>query len=265
MLILRANLDDLELVTSATADIEVHLSAMQADASTPPVVQPLPNLGPRASITTATTTQILDTAAITDTHVVNVKHLNIYNNHASTACLCTVQVNDGTVTTVLAEYNLLFSESMVFTQGGVWIHYDANGGVYPSVGNAASQAEMEAGTATDKYVAPGTTHFHPGVAKCWVEGTANSTTILASYNITSLADTATGTQTVTIATDFSSANWCCQVTRSEDDLTLVYSATYNAKTAGVVAMNSAVEAGSGSDPTSSSGNASWSMTGFGDL
>ncbi len=129
----------------------------------------------------------------------------------------------------------------------------------------ATQTQMETGTTTGSYVTPGRQHFHPATSKCWGEFTANSTTILASYNITSLADTATGTMTVTIATDFSSANWACLVSRAEDDLTLVYSATYNAKTAGVVALNSVVEAGSGSDPTSSSGNASWSFAGYGDL
>ena len=46
-----------------------------------------------------------------------------------------------------------------------------------------------------------------GIAKFWVKATANSTTITASFNMTSWADTATGQATGTIATDFSSANW----------------------------------------------------------
>lgn len=154
MLILRANTDDLELVTGSAADIEVHLSAMQADASTPPVVQPLPNLGPAASITTATTTQILDTAALTSGHVVNVKHCNIYNNHASQSCVTTVQVNDGTNTTILAKVTLLAGESLVFNESGTWLHYDSNGVLKTEVPKFlynASTTSQGPGFATDTY------------------------------------------------------------------------------------------------------------------
>jgi hypothetical protein len=95
----------------------------------------------------------------------------------------------------------------VFTQSGVWIHYDANGGVYPSVGNAASQAEMEAGTATDRYVTPQGVNWHPGVAKCWGKANGAGTSLLANWNIAGIADTGTGRLGWTIGTDFSSANW----------------------------------------------------------
>lgn len=47
-------------------------------------------------------------------------------------------------------------------------------------------------------------------AKCWlIAGTTGN--ILASFNITSLTDTGTGDLAITIATDFSSANWACVV------------------------------------------------------
>src|SRR3990167_139777 len=210
MLILRANLDDLEVVTGAAADIEVHLSAMRADASTPPVVQPAPDLGPLASITSATTTQVLDTSGMTVGHIVNVKHVNIYNNHASTSCVVTVQVNDGTLLAVLTKVTLLAGESLILTQGGVWLHYDSNGAVYPSVGNRASQAEMEGGTATDKFVTPQGVNWHPAAAKFWVKAGVTGN-ILASWNVTSLGDTGTGVLAITIATDFSSVNYCANV------------------------------------------------------
>ena len=59
-------------------------------------------------------------------------------------------------------------------------------------------------------VTPGRQHFHPSACKAWlVAGITGN--ILASYNITSLADTGTGILTVTIATDFSSVNYACQV------------------------------------------------------
>lgn len=72
---------------------------------------------------------------------------------------------------------------------------------------AATQAEQEAGTDVTVGTTPGRQHFHPSAVKCWGKFTANSTTIEASYNITSVADTATGRMTVTIATDFSGADW----------------------------------------------------------
>lgn len=45
------------------------------------------------------------------------------------------------------------------------------------------------------------------VCHFWVYWTANSTTILADYNVTSIADTNVGDADVTIDVDFSSANW----------------------------------------------------------
>ncbi len=85
----------------------------------------------------------------------------------------------------------------------------ANGtALVSSAGTAASQAEQETGTEAAKYIAPATQQFHPSAAKFWVRATANSTTIVVSYNMTSWADTATGKATGTIATDFSGADWC---------------------------------------------------------
>jgi hypothetical protein len=46
----------------------------------------------------------------------------------------------------------------------------------------------------------------------WVRATANSTTIQESYNVSSVADTATGRMTVNIATDFNGATWSPHIT-----------------------------------------------------
>lgn len=73
-------------------------------------------------------------------------------------------------------------------------------------------------------------------AHFWVYWTANSTTILASHNIDSIADTATGDADGTITTDFSSANWAGFV--STNDTTLAWDAAntqgsgFNARAAG---------------------------------
>lgn len=50
-----------------------------------------------------------------------------------------------------------------------------------------------------------------GAAKFWVtvNVTAGTPSIAASYNVTSITDTGPGQLTVTIGTDFSSANWAC--------------------------------------------------------
>jgi len=96
------------------------------------------------------------------------------------------------------------------------------------------------------------------LAGCWVCGTPNSTTIIASFNITSLGDTGTGVQTVTIATDFASAAYCVQVTIGDTSTTSAQSATVHTKAAGSFVMNSVIEAGSGDDPSTD-----WNAVAFG--
>jgi hypothetical protein len=91
----------------------------------------------------------------------------------------------------------------------------------------APQSVMEAATSQLQYVVPGFQHNHPGHPKFWAYVTVSggTPTLATSYNVTSITDTGLGQLTVTIATDFSSASWCCQVTverastsTSEDDL-----------------------------------------------
>lgn len=78
----------------------------------------------------------------------------------------------------------------------------------PAPVSAASQAEQESASSTSVYVAPGRQQFHPSAAKCWVYWNGSGgATVLASYNITSVTRNTAGDYTVTIATDFSSANW----------------------------------------------------------
>jgi len=225
MLILRANLDDLEVITASSADIEVNISAIIANSSTPPAVDSIMNLGTLASITSNTTTPVVDTSAITDGYNVNVKDMSLFNNHATQSCVTTVQSNDGTRTTVLAKVTLLAGEMLKLTQTGVWLHYDVNGGIYPSVGNAASQAEMEAGTATDRYVTPQGVNWHPGTCKAWGKH-ANSGTVpqmTATWNTTSVTDNGVNRIAPVIATDFSSANYA--ISCMAEAATTTYSAT----------------------------------------
>lgn len=71
----------------------------------------------------------------------------------------------------------------------------------------AIQSEQETGTDATRVVVPGRQEFHPSAAKFWVKWTGGSTTIVASYNMTSIANTGTGDADGTIATDFSGASW----------------------------------------------------------
>lgn len=76
---------------------------------------------------------------------------------------------------------------------------------------AASQAEQEAATDNTKGVTPANQQWHPSAAKFWAE-LSTSGTLNVSYNVTSRTDTGVGDETITIATDFSSANWPAFVT-----------------------------------------------------
>lgn len=72
----------------------------------------------------------------------------------------------------------------------------------------AIQSEMETATDVVRAVTPGRQHFHPGHPKVWCKAgvTAN---ILASYNMTSVTDGGNGL--ITFNTNFSSADWCAQI------------------------------------------------------
>lgn len=72
----------------------------------------------------------------------------------------------------------------------------------------AVQSDQETATSTTKAVTPGRQQYHPSAAKAWVKFHGTTTTAIdASYNITGLTDNGTGDTTITIATDFSSANY----------------------------------------------------------
>jgi hypothetical protein len=86
----------------------------------------------------------------------------------------------------------------------------------------ATQSDQETATSTSTVVSPGRQQFHPSAAKCWLK-CDNAGNVSASYNITSITDTGTGVVTVTIATDFSSANYAINI--SSDTATSVLGAS----------------------------------------
>lgn len=81
----------------------------------------------------------------------------------------------------------------------------------------ATQTEMEGAAAANRVVTPGAQHWHASASKAWVKFTSVGTTAISvSYNITSLTDNGTGVTTISIATDFSSANYCSVATSNSN-------------------------------------------------
>ena len=132
MLNLASTSDIVRVVTSAAAQIEGHASWGDLTVSSGAV-----DLGRQntAAITTATTTTVVPSPSAGV--VRNVKHLNITNDHASVACVITVEHTDGTTAVEMISVTLLAGENMVLGEDGRWTHYDANGAVYPPAGKGA--------------------------------------------------------------------------------------------------------------------------------
>ena len=75
------------------------------------------------------------------------------------------------------------------------------------INGVATQSEMEAASDTAKVVTPGRAHFHPGVAKAWVNFAFGGTTINLDYGVASLTNNGTGDTTITLDTAFSTSNF----------------------------------------------------------
>jgi hypothetical protein len=125
----------------------------------------------------------------------------------------------------------------------------------------ASASDQETATSTSVVVTPGVQHRHPSAAKCWafVTVSGGTPTLQTSFNITSITDTATGRLTITIATDFSSANWAGFMTKDESGGPAgSFEQLLTAKAAGSVELNLQTTAVGYDDPTG------WNFMGFGD-
>jgi hypothetical protein len=129
--------------------------------------------------------------------------------------------------------------------------------------HVATQAQQETGSSTAVFVSPGRQHFHPGHPKCWLLATVSGGTPsnAASYNITSIADTAVGRLTVTIATDFSSESWVGLTTFGKPTgvSDFFYAATLVSKAAGSVIIEGIADGTGFADPLS------YNFAGLGDL
>jgi len=137
------------------------------------------------------------------------------------------------------------------------VKYDGTAQV--SVGlSASSQAQAEAGTANTVAITPLSANWHPGVAKAWLKcGITGS--IHASYNITSITDTATGMLTVTIATDFSSAHYVVLGTADKTNASLIVTIDANSLAVGGFGVNAFTSGTTFADPQTY-----WCIACFGD-
>lgn len=113
------------------------------------------------------------------------------------------------------------------------------------------------GATTGLIVTPGKQQYHPSAAKFWIKCDAAGATNL-SYNVASITDAGVGSLTVTIATDFSTASYCCLVGLQTDGA--MYGRVYNTTppAAGSVTCFSANFSGTPLDPDK------WHVSGFGD-
>jgi hypothetical protein len=148
MLLLSSTTEKVQLITSAAADIEVHRSYVDNASGTI-----TPGGGPLASITTATTTDVVAAPGASTQRAV--QRLSARNNSGSTACVCTYQITDGTNVVSLWSGTLNVGESVVMGEDGQWVAYTSAG--IPKVDADytvfnASTADQGAGFATDTYL-----------------------------------------------------------------------------------------------------------------
>lgn len=129
--------------------------------------------------------------------------------------------------------------------------------------SVATQANQETSTSLTTFVTPGRQQFHPSAIKFWAKGDFAGN-ISSSYNMTSITDVGTGLVTLTIATDFSSASWCCLLSWERISGTLGSSA--NDRFGGI--LNGSQAAGSVElefyNATAAQDTTAWHCAGLGD-
>jgi hypothetical protein len=123
----------------------------------------------------------------------------------------------------------------------------------------AVQSDIEGETNEDTYLPPDLVHFSPGVAKFYVKFDASAGVQGTAYNTTSVADNGTGDWTVTIGTDFSSADWACSCTIETGYTRSANIASSGGQAAGTLQVRSTDNNGTMSD------GVYMHVAGFGDL
>lgn len=91
------------------------------------------------------------------------------------------------------------------------LHYQRADGqaLQSTTATAASQAQQEAASSTSVFVTPGRQQYHPSAAKGWLAYNRSTSTILSSYNVTSVSvASGNGYTKATWTTAFSATNYC---------------------------------------------------------
>lgn len=209
MINLTSTSDLIRVVTSSASQIEVHASYVDFNGT---AVTPGRTNTPH--ITTATTTTVVPSPGSSVQR--NLKHLNITNDHASVACIITVEHTDGTTVEELISVTLLSGENMVLGEDGRWTHYDANGAVYPPAGKGAYDGYpvvfMKSGTAADTVGYWYCTSKDAGFPGAWAPGTpgingrATDGTTSGDFGSIPIKNPATGSNYLTELTMGASVN-----------------------------------------------------------
>lgn len=192
MVLLESSTDKLQIITASAGTINVYACFVDSDNSNPPVIQGSSDWTTNtATISTATTTDIVAVAGASKKR--NVKYLEVFNNHASVANVCTVQHTDGTTVEPLWKGTLLPNECVVLDAIGGWTHYDSNMTPYSQVPvGAVTVALMTADVTTSsttpaalttltKALSPGTYTFRYSLR---YQAAATTTGIKISSNFT---------------------------------------------------------------------------------
>jgi hypothetical protein len=217
-MILAATTQTLEIdlagaITSNNLPVSVEFTDITASAFTP---------GHQDAASNGTTAVTILAAPAGSTYRV-VKHINVYNKDTVSATV-TIQFNNNATLRELIVIALSSGQSLTWSPEAGWqvLTVQAATDTVPGIVEIATQAEMETGTDVVRAVVPGRLQYHPAAAKCWGKAVGAGTSLTVSYNITSISDTGTGRLGVTIATDFSSANYAimAQVERVATTLTV---------------------------------------------
>ena len=113
----------------------------------------------------------------------------------------------------------------------------------------ATQANQETATSTTTLVSPGRQQFHPSAAKCWAIVNMAGT-VSAGYNVDSVTDTGTGIATITIGTDFSTANYSVVCSAVQGTAAAEYNTKISSQSAGSVVIRCYVTNDTLADPDS---------------
>lgn len=144
MILLTGTSDLIQLITSGTANTDVHASYVDNSSG---------NITPgrlNTQISTATTTTIVGSPGASTQRAV--KLVSIRNRHASAAQSVTVQHTDGTTVAQLIALTLAAGEELQYDELTGWKHFDSAGSIkfnpYPVVSDGQLVANTSGGTAS---------------------------------------------------------------------------------------------------------------------